>query len=99
MPLASVDWTQIILAALAAGVTVANGLGIALVYTHLRTPSGKRVGALVEDVQHTALANHYRIRTLTNELGGRETPEALSESEVAERSADDLHYGRRSTDV
>jgi hypothetical protein len=98
LPLASLDWTQIIIACIGASVAIANGLGILLVLTHLRTPSGKHVGALVEDVQHTALANHYRIRALSSELAVTEPREAVEESERAEESYRDLHYGKREND-
>lgn len=69
MLLSVIDWTQIILAGIAAVVTMANGLGIALVYSHLRTPSRRSIGKQVEDTNHTAIANNYRLQSLSGELG------------------------------
>ena len=58
-----------IVAAIAAIVSICNGLGIVLVLGHLRTPSRTPIGKQVEDAHHTAIANNYRLQSLAGELG------------------------------
>lgn len=67
--MAVIDWTQVILAGIAAVVTIANGLGIVLIHSHLRTPSRTTIGKQVESMHHTAIANNYRLQSLSGELG------------------------------
>jgi hypothetical protein len=77
--LASIDYTTVIVAAIGAIVAIVNGLGIALIYTHIRTPSGTTIGKQTESVHHVALGNNYRLQTLTNELSKRVPREAEDE--------------------
>lgn len=43
------DWTLIISSTIAAVVSVANGLGVAIVLTRTRAPSKRKLGELVEE--------------------------------------------------
>lgn len=81
MFLAEVDTTAVILAGIGAVVAIVNGLGIALVYAHLRTPSGTRIGKQVENALHTALANNYRLQAMGGELDVR-MPDVAAEEEA-----------------
>lgn len=67
--LAAFDWSGIVEALIAAVASVVNTFGIVILYRHIRTPSGTRIGTQVEDLQHVALANHYRITKLASSLG------------------------------
>lgn len=66
MIVASVDWTQV-LVALIAGVpaTVAAWAGLHN-KAALKTPSGTSIGKQVESTHHTALGNNYRLQALGN---------------------------------
>jgi hypothetical protein len=81
--LASIDYTTVIVAAIGAIVAIVNGLGIALIYTHIRTPSGTTIGKQTESLHHVALGNNYRLQTLTHRLDKREPPEAVEEESQA----------------
>lgn len=69
------DWTAVVVALITLAGVVFNGLLGAFLVVQLRTPSGKRIGAQVEDSHHVALANHYRIRALAAALGESGEPD------------------------
>jgi hypothetical protein len=67
--IAAIDWTPILVAIITLAGTVFVALLNLYVVRQIRTPSGRSIGAQVEDAHHVGLANHYRIRALAAALG------------------------------
>lgn len=70
MLVAAIDWTQVILAGIGALVAIINGLGIALVYLHIRTPSGDRIGRVAERTHDLSAADLAATTQLLGHLNG-----------------------------
>lgn len=85
MPLASIEWTQVLIASIAAvPATIAAWASLSN-RTSLKTPSGTTVGKQVENAHHVALANNYRLQALGD---GFEVPmpeQALTEEARVEK--------------
>jgi hypothetical protein len=84
MLLAVIDWTTVIVTSIGAAVTIANGLGITILYTHLRTPSGTKIGKQVEDVNHTARSNWHTLDAVRRDVGITQSPQTVREAEMVD---------------
>lgn len=76
----SIDWTYVIVAAIAGLPAIIAAVGVILVRLALRTPSGKPIGRQVEDVLHTALANNYHLRSIGSAVSAPDPPEATAQA-------------------
>ena len=65
----ALDWTPILVAIITAVATIANGLGIAWVYTRIRTPSSGKPGEAIEKSLQTGYANNALLTLLLQEHG------------------------------
>jgi len=61
LPLSALEWTQITLAAITATTTIVCAAISAWVALQLKSPSGKRVGEMVERTEHLASANTMQL--------------------------------------
>jgi hypothetical protein len=82
--LAVIDWTNVLVALIAGLPAIIAALASLHIRQQLRTPSGTSIGKQVENVQHTALSNYYRLHSLTRGLDMPEAVEAEREAELIE---------------
>lgn len=79
--IAATTWPDVTLALIAALPGLIAAIAALRIHSKIRTPSGKSIGAQVEDVLHTALSNNYRLRSIT-QTAEPPTPEALAAEEL-----------------
>jgi hypothetical protein len=72
----SVDWTNVLVALIAGLPAIIAAVGVLLIHSKIKTPSGTPIGKQMEDVLHTSLANNYHLRTLTPKDDGTPPPKA-----------------------
>jgi len=77
----TVDWTNILLALIAALPGIIAAIFAGSVHRKIKTPSGTPIGRQVENNLHTGLANHYKLRSIADKVKAPETPEAHAEAE------------------
>lgn len=85
---ASIDWNAIIVALITLSGVIFNGLLALYIATHVRTPSGTKIGTQVEDMQHITIVNRHMLVRLAKELGVKPNDpqlRALVEEGEAER--------------
>jgi hypothetical protein len=70
----SVDWTNVLVALIAGLPAIIAAVGVLLIHSKIKTPSGTSIGKQVEDVLHTSLANNYHLRTLAPKGDGTPPP-------------------------
>jgi hypothetical protein len=58
MPLAAVDWTNVLIAFIAGVPAIISAVGVLLVHGQVKTPSGKSIGEVAEYAHDTAIANN-----------------------------------------
>lgn len=83
------SWQDVALALIAALPGVIAAIAALRIHSQIKTPSGKSIGKQVEDVVHTALANHYRLRVLNGEdvAAPSEAAQAREEGAAAQNRA------------
>lgn len=85
---AAIDWTAIMVAIITLSGVVFNGLVALWIATHVRTPSGTRIGKQVENAHHVAIANRHLLVRLSRELGLRADDPELRAAIEADEAAD-----------
>lgn len=65
--MAALDWTQVIVATIAAVASIGNAAIAAWVYVQLKSPSGKRVGEMIERTEHLANVNTMQLMQMNGE--------------------------------
>lgn len=80
MIVASVDWTNVLVALIAGLPAIIAAIAAMLVRRDIKTPSGTAIGKQVENALHTSLANNYHLRALGNTVGAPPSPEARTEA-------------------
>lgn len=87
------SWPDVEIALVAGLSGIIAAVAALRVHRAVRTPSGTSIGRQVENVQHTALSNYYRLHSLTKGLDVPVPVEAEREDEqingVTHRRADD----------
>jgi hypothetical protein len=78
--IAAIDWTYIIVALISGLPAIIAAIFAGRVNRKIRTPSGTPIGDQVENVLHTSLANHYRIRKIGGAVGADTSPAAGTEA-------------------
>ena len=78
--LGAADWQDIVIAFLTFAGVVFNGLVVVYVATHVRTPSHRRLGELVEET-HTLTAGKVVEQLKRIEDGGKTPDDAIPEAE------------------
>jgi hypothetical protein len=73
VPVAAVDWTQVLVALIAAIPAILAAVAALSVRRSVQTPSGRSLGKQVEDGLHTGLGNAYRLETLRQHVGADPT--------------------------
>jgi hypothetical protein len=58
---ASIDWNTILLALIAAAPGIIAAYYSGKIHKQIKTPSGKPIGAQVEDTLHTAIVNNHHL--------------------------------------
>jgi hypothetical protein len=81
---ASIDWTNVILALIAATPGIIAAIYAGKVHRQVKTPSGKPIGAQVEDALHTALSNNYHLQSIGAKVEAATPPQANGEAQKVE---------------
>ena len=77
--LASVDWTNVLIALIAGLPAIIAAVAAVLVHRAVQTPSGTAIGKQVENALHTALANNYHLRSIGTTVDAPTPPESHAE--------------------
>lgn len=78
--LASVDWTNVLVALIAGLPAILAAVFAGLVHRQVQTPSRTSIGKQIESTQHVALANHYNLLAIGGATGAPEPPEAQAQA-------------------
>lgn len=76
----SIDWTNVILALIAALPGIVAAVYAGKVHRQVRTPSGKPIGAQVEDTLHTSLSNNYHLQSIGAKMDSPTSSEASGQA-------------------
>lgn len=74
-----VDWTNVLVALIAGVPAIIAAIGVLFVHGQVKTPSGKSIGAQVEDALHVALANNLHINAVSSKVDAAIPPGAVVE--------------------
>jgi hypothetical protein len=88
MVVGSIDWTNVLVALIAGLPAIIAAFYAARTHQQVKTPSGKNIGAQVEDALHTGLANNYRLQSIGAHMGAETPPQANGEATKVEGLAD-----------
>jgi hypothetical protein len=77
----SIDWTNVLLALIAALPGIVAAIYAGRVHAQVKTPSGKAIGAQVEDTLHTSLSNNYHLQTLGAKMDSPTSVEASGQAD------------------
>jgi hypothetical protein len=83
-----VDWTNVLVALIAGLPAIIAAAGVVLVNRRIKTPSGKSIGAQVEDTLHTSLSNNYHLQSIGGKVGAPTPPAANGEAAKVEALVD-----------
>jgi hypothetical protein len=76
----SIDWTQVITALIVGLPAIIAAILAGRVHRQVKTPSGKPIGAQVEDTLHTSLSNNYHLQSLGAKMDAPTTTQASGEA-------------------
>jgi hypothetical protein len=65
----SIDWTNVLVALIAGLPAIIAAVGVYLLHTEIRTPSGKSIGKQVEDVNHTTISSQHHLVAISDKVG------------------------------
>jgi hypothetical protein len=91
----SVGWPSVGLALVAALPSIIGAIYAGRVHRAVRTPSGTAIGTQVEQTQHVALGNNYRLQVLSGEADG---PEVTAARKIEAHDVPDAPPLERRTD-
>lgn len=83
-----VDWTNVLVALIAGLPAIIAAIGVLVVHRQIRTPSGKSIGAQVEDTLHTSLSNNFHLQSIGGKVGAKTPPAADGEAAKVEALTD-----------
>jgi hypothetical protein len=93
MPLAAVDWTNVLIAFIAGVPAIISAVGVLLVHGQVKTPSGKSIGEVAEYAHDTAIANNLLLSAKNGPTKNAEREELLKEAEHGPKVPDTTPTG------
>jgi hypothetical protein len=91
----SVDITNVLDTLIITIPAIIAAIYAARVHSQVKTPSGKAIGAQVEDALHTALSNNYHLQSIGTRVGVETTTKASGEAGQVEGLTDETPNGAR----
>jgi hypothetical protein len=76
-----IDWTNVLVALIAGLPAIIAAIGVLVVHRQIKTPSGKSIGAQVEDTLHTSLSNNYHLQSIGAKVQAPTPPQANGEAQ------------------
>jgi hypothetical protein len=88
VPLAVVDWTQVLVALIAGLPAILAAVVSLRVRRDIQTPSGRSIGKQVEDNRHVGLSNAYRLESLRKHAGAEQPFEHAADAPSPDEPTD-----------